>query len=87
MAGGKLANSENVPSELAEVLTKLGEREGVNFATLALAFVLAHPARPIPIIGTTNPDRIKQARAALGVNLDRADVYKIIQASMGEPLP
>lgn len=87
LGGGKLSDLTQLSPELAEVLTKLADREQVSIATIALSFVLAHPARPIAIIGTTNPDRIKQARAALEVKLDRADVYAVIQASMGKPLP
>jgi predicted oxidoreductase len=54
---------------------------------MALAFVLAHPSAPVAIIGTQTPSRIGAATAALGVHLDRQDVYSIIQASEGAPLP
>jgi predicted oxidoreductase len=87
LAGGKLTSPDNVSDKLAEVMSMLAKRESVDFATLALAFVLAHPAKPIPILGTTNPARIREAKNALGVTLDRTDVYAIIQASMGESLP
>ena len=73
--------------ELAQVMNTLAERESTDIATIALAFVLAHPSRPIGIIGTTNCDRIKASAKALDVVLDRTDVYQIIQASMGESLP
>ena len=62
-------------------------REGVDRATVALAFALAHPCRPVAIIGTQRPERINAALDALTVTLDRADVYAIIQASEGQPLP
>jgi predicted oxidoreductase len=87
LAGGSLASPENLSTELREVMASLAEREKVDLATLGIAFVLAHPSRPIPIIGTTNPDRVRESTLALKVNLDRADVYQIIQASMGEALP
>jgi predicted oxidoreductase len=54
---------------------------------MALAFVLAHPSAPVAIIGTQTPSRIGAATAALGVHLARQDVYSIIQASEGAPLP
>ena len=87
LAGGKLADTDDLPTELATVLKTLAEREQASVATLALSFVLAHPARPIAIIGTTMPERIIEASRALEVKLDRTDVYQIIQASMGQPLP
>jgi predicted oxidoreductase len=65
----------------------LAEREGCDRATIALAFVLAHPSAPVAIIGTQNAERIHGSLAALDVQLDRADVYAIVQASEGVPLP
>ena len=87
LAGGRLATGENVRPELVTVLDELAAREGVDRSHIALAFVLAHPSAPIVIIGSQNADRIRSSAAALGVTLDRADVYTIVQASEGVPLP
>ena len=87
LAGGRLANAETLSSELGEVLVRLAERESTDLATLALAFTLAHPANPIALFGSTQPERIGASVRALEINLDRNDVYEIIQASMGESLP
>ena len=87
LAGGRLATGDDVRPELLELLDGLAERESVDRATIALAFALAHPARPVAIIGTQRADRITSSLAALDVTLDRADVYSIIQASEGAPLP
>ncbi|CAN5473541.1 aldo/keto reductase [soil metagenome] len=87
LAGGRLATGADVPPDLLAVLDELAGREGVDRSIIAIAFVLAHPAAPIAIIGTQNPTRITATTAALGVHLDRHDVYRIIQASEGVPLP
>lgn len=87
LAGGRLATGDDVPADLLAVLDELAAREGVDRSIIALAFVLAHPSAPIAIIGTQNPDRIRSSNAALGVHLDRHDVYRIVQASEGVPLP
>ena len=87
LAGGALATGEGVRPELLTVIDDLAERESCDRATIALAFVLAHPAAPVAIIGTQNVDRIHASLAALGVHLERADVYAIVQASEGIPLP
>ncbi len=87
LAGGRLAGKEDLPAALLEVLGRLAEREGVDQATIALAFVLAHPARPVALVGSIDPGRIAQATRALEVQLDRSDVYDIIEASLGESLP
>lgn len=87
LAGGSLATGEGVSPELLSVLDGLADREGVDRSQIALAFVLAHPSAPIAIVGTQNPDRIRSSTAALGVCLKRSDVYAIVQASEGVPLP
>ncbi len=87
LGGGRLATGDDVRPELLEVLDRLAEREGVDRATLAIAFVLAHPAAPVAIVGSQNPERISGTTAALDVELTRSDVYAIIQASEGVPLP
>ncbi len=87
LAGGRLATGAIVNGELLAALDDLALREGTSRVTIALAFVLAHPSAPVAIIGTQNPDRIIAARNAFSVHLDRADIYRIIQASDGVPLP
>jgi aryl-alcohol dehydrogenase-like predicted oxidoreductase len=87
LAGGRLATGEGVRPELASALDAIAVREGVDTSTVALAFVLAHPAAPVAIIGTQRVERIAAATTALGVHLDRADVYALVQASDGVPLP
>jgi predicted oxidoreductase len=87
LGGGRLATGDGVRPELLAVLDRLAEREGVDRATVAVAFVLAHPAAPIAIVGSQRAERIAASRAALDVALTREDVYSIIQASEGVPLP
>lgn len=87
LAGGRLATGHNVPKALNAVLRRLASREGVSPGAIAVAFVLAHPARPIAVIGTQNPERLTELAAAKAVHLDRTDVYSIVQASDGSPLP
>jgi predicted oxidoreductase len=86
LAGGRLAGTD-VPDKLRTTLQALAEREGVDLAAISLAFTLAHPARPVALVGSINPANIASATQALSVKLDRSDVYNIIEASMGESLP
>jgi predicted oxidoreductase len=89
LGGGRLLddNDASVPPELRQILDELAIREGVNRAGIAIAFVLAHPARPIAIIGTQQPERLRELSLAAQVHLDRTDLYRIIEASEGVPLP
>lgn len=87
LAGGRLASGADLRPELVAVLDGLAAREGVERSHVALAFVMAHPSAPIAIVGTQNPARITGSMRALDVSLDRADVYAIVQAAEGVPLP
>jgi predicted oxidoreductase len=87
LAGGRLATGKDVPPQLLATLDTIASRENVSRAAVALAFVLVHPSAPIAIIGTQQPERITDLVKATSVNLTRTDVYAIIQASDGVPLP
>jgi len=87
LAGGRLISGDGLRPTLMEKIDALAVRENTDRAAIALAFVLAHPASPIAIIGSQNPDRIKSACDALSVCLTRQDVYALIEAAEGVPLP
>jgi predicted oxidoreductase len=48
---------------------------------------MAHPARPIPLIGSQDPAHIREARQAYAVQLTREEWYRILVAARGAPLP
>jgi len=87
LAGGSLATGEGVDPDLITKMDELAERENINRATLAIAFVLAHPSKPVPLLGTQSPQRLEQQSLAVNVQLDREDVYSLFQLSAGQPLP
>ena len=91
LAGGRLTEQadENggVRPELLATLDRLAEREGVDRAAVCVAFVLAHPTAPVAIVGSQQPERLRALQSALSVQLDRNDVYDLVEASEGQPLP
>ncbi len=60
---------------------------GVSLSAAATSWIMAHPARPIPIIGSQNAARIKEAADAYKVRWTRASWYTVLVAARGEPLP
>lgn len=88
LASGRLGSAGgDVPPALTERLAALATREGPPATVVALAFLLAHPSRPVPIVGTQRPERLAALAAAGAVRLDRADVYGLIEAAQGHELP
>jgi predicted oxidoreductase len=63
------------------------EASRVAPAAAAYAWIMAHPARPIPIVGSQQPARIREAADALKVAWSRAEWYAVLEASMGRRLP
>ncbi|HLH54767.1 MAG TPA: aldo/keto reductase [Verrucomicrobiae bacterium] len=60
---------------------------GATRTTVALAWLMKHPAGIQPIVGSINPDRIRQAAKADELELTREEWYRLLLAARGEPLP
>lgn len=59
---------------------------GVDASQVALAWLLKHPAGICPIIGSTTPERIRDAKRALDVPYSREDWYRLLEARRGMPV-
>ena len=87
LAGGRLASGDGLRPDLLTLIDGLAARENTDRAGIALAFVLAHPARPVALVGSQSAARLQAAAKAAAVTLTRADVYALIEAAEGVPLP
>jgi predicted oxidoreductase len=68
-------------------LDAVAKERGATRTTVALAWLLKHPSGIQPIIGSINPDRIRQAAKADELELTREEWYRLLLAARGEPLP
>ena len=84
LGGGDLMTASN---ELTYRLDTIATRSGVDRAAVATAFLLAHPARITPVLGTNNLDRISAISAAETVQLDRQDWFALYEAALGNEVP
>jgi predicted oxidoreductase len=73
--------------KIQPVLQAIGASRGVTPAAVALAWLLKHPAKIQPIIGSANPSRIRDAAKADELELTRDEWYRLLLAARGEPLP
>jgi len=89
LGGGRLggAGDDQRTRDVIAALDRIAERDRVARTAVAYAWVMAHPARPIPIVGSQQPDRIRQAAQAFDVKLTRDDWYAILTAARQAPLP
>jgi len=83
--GGTFVDDPDYP-ELNKVLGEIGQREGVSKTAVAIAWILRHPAHMQAILGTMNPDHMKDACDATKVNLSHHDWYELYLAA-GKFLP
>ena len=84
LGGGDLMTTSN---ELTHRLDSIAMRSGVDRAAVATAFLLAHPAKITPVLGTNNLDRISAISAAETVQLDRQDWFFLYEAALGSEVP
>jgi predicted oxidoreductase len=90
LAGGQLAQADSADEHAARVcaeLDALAQRHGVSRAAAAYSWLMAHPAGVIPIVGSQQPSRIREAVDACRVRWSRSDWYRVLVASRGSPLP
>lgn len=66
------------------VLEKLCEKYNCMEDQLLLAFILKHPSKILPVLGTTKAENIKNANLALDINLEKEDWFKLLEASKGK---
>ena len=85
LAGGALFNTAN--KSLLEALAKVAERLESDVTSVAVAWLLAHPARILPVMGTNNLDRIAAFSKATTLIIDRQTWYEIYTAALGEEVP
>ena len=84
LGGGDLMTASN---ELTHRLDSIAKQSGVDRAAVATAFLLAHPAKITPVLGTNNLDRISSISAAETVQLDRQDWFYLYEAALGSEVP
>jgi predicted oxidoreductase len=80
LGGGDLMGGN---SAVAAVMDRLAAQTGVDRAAVAVAFLLAHPAGILPVLGTNNLSRIATISDALKVRLDRQDWFELYEAALG----
>ncbi len=88
LGGGRLGDPRDERSRaVAKALDTKATESGVSRAAAAYSWIMAHPSRPIPIVGTQKPARISEIPDAFKPRWTRAEWYGVLVASMGEPLP
>jgi predicted oxidoreductase len=82
---GVFLDNDKFP-ELNRSIDTLAEDKGVTNTAIAIAWLLRHPAKMQPIVGTTNPGRVRDIAEASTVEMTRREWYSLYLAA-GNTLP
>ncbi len=86
LGGGSLVAGA-ADTGLIKALEVVAMRHGTDRAAVAVAWLLAHPARILPVMGTNTLDRIKTFSDAFKVEMDRETWYELYTAALGHEVP
>ncbi|MFK5921132.1 MAG: aldo/keto reductase [Verrucomicrobiota bacterium] len=89
LGGGRLFDQDNEAGlRIRKCIDDMRHKyDDIDDATLALAWILAHPSQPRVILGTTQGKRIQSSALAANIQLDRQDWYALWQAAKGQSVP
>ena len=81
LAGGALFSGDH--PDVMSALSNVASQNNVDETAVAIAWLLAHPSRILPVLGTNSLERIKGMSDALDVKMDRQTWYEIYTAALG----
>lgn len=84
LGGGALMAGDD---RIAAACDAVAARDGVDRAAVAVAFLLAHPAGIVPVMGTNTLSRIEAFSDALRVEMDRQTWFSLYEAAIGHEVP
>lgn len=85
LGGGTLFAGGN--EQLTKTLKRIAEAADTDAASVAVAWLLAHPARILPVMGTNTLDRIATFANAFDVPMERQTWFELYTAALGHEVP
>ena len=86
-ASAELAKESEAVRKTAALVADNAKKRGVGPEAIALAWLLMHPAKIVPVLGTTRPERLAACAKSLDVTLSREDWYRLFVTARGRPMP
>lgn len=84
LAGGRLFGDDADAQRVQPILKRIAEEQGCDIDHVAVAWLLAHPSKILPIVGTNNLTRIKSLSKSMDVQIDRQTWFELLTAAAGE---
>ncbi|EAR10922.1 aldo/keto reductase [Reinekea blandensis] len=87
LAGGRLFRDEAAAQRVRPLLQAIADEQNSRLDCVAFAWLLAHPANILPVVGTNNLDRIRGIGQAMDITIDRQTWFEIYVAALGHGVP
>ncbi|MEC7263896.1 MAG: aldo/keto reductase [Bacteroidota bacterium] len=85
--GSYFRDSDKQTKRIKKAMEPLKEKYSANESQLLLAWILKHPAKIYPVIGTTDKKRIEESAKAAEIDLELQDWFTLLVASQGHDVP
>ena len=81
LGGGALMTQRGL---VQDRLDAIASQQSVDRAAVAIAFLLAHPSKILPVLGTNSIERVSRISDALKVSLSREQWFGLYEAALGQ---
>ena len=81
LGGGALMTQSGL---VQDRLDAIASQQSVDRAAVAIAFLLAHPSKILPVLGTNSIERVSRISDALKVSLSREQWFGLYEAALGQ---
>ena len=85
LGGGRTFIAEDeVTRRIREKVEEISSKyNNASTTQIFLAWILKHPSKIFPVIGTSKPERLKESADSIDINLDTQDWYEMLKAVRG----
>ena len=73
--------------KIKKVVESLKDKYSCTDYQLLISWLLKHPSKVYPVIGTTKSDRIKKSMKSLKIEIELIDWFELLEASVGKRVP
>jgi predicted oxidoreductase len=87
LTGGDLSKQSPAAKKTALLVKDMASTHQVSGEAIVLAWLLRHPARIQPVLGTSRSDRLRACAESLQVKLSREEWYRLFETARGKPMP
>ncbi|WP_297691242.1 aldo/keto reductase family oxidoreductase [uncultured Eudoraea sp.] len=85
--GSYFRETDKRRKRIKKVLKQFKKKYKADSSQILLAWILRHPSKVHPVVGTTNKDRLKASIRATEIELELEDWFALLVASQGHKVP